>query len=583
MSTDQYSNTQFIKDLWIFIKPHKISFIFYSILLAIAYGLELIPAVIIAKIVDFFTNYSGGSIDTFYILLSIMLGSTLLGTILRISTKHYFSMLGYDIQGDVRISSFQKIIESDLAWHEKENTGNKMDKIFSGTNALKQFITLYSNQIMQIGVILVGVIAIFATMSIKYSILSIIFITIYLIVEFYVNNKIADRTLKAKIEIEKLSGKTFEFSSNISTIKSLGYESTMKNKVIEQNEKVLNEQRQNRKLHSIKAVSVQCIAAIFYIIFLYFVGKDVVAGMFTVGSIAIYFDYVRRIHTQVLGQITGQAGTVIDVKYNLCRMMTIYNSIPEIKEGSITKINNWKKIRFSNVFFKYKEEGVINDLSLDINKGDKIGIVSKSGGGKSTIFKLLLKLYLPTKGDILIDNYSIKDIKRDSLTNIISLVPQENEVFNLSFKENVVVDNNKFSNQRYLDAIKISQSDKVITKLSNKDETLIGEKGIRLSGGERQRLGIARAIYRNKDILIFDEATSHLDYETEKNVQEAIEDKLKGKTLLVAAHRLSTLQNMDRIIVLDKGKIIEQGNYASLMKKQGEFYKLWKKQKFKKI
>ena len=176
-------------------------------------------------------------------------------------------------------------------------------------------------------------------------------------------------------------------------------------------------------------------------------------------------------------------------------------------------------------------------------------------------------------------NYKpINMIKKDSLIKKIAIVPQETEVFNLSIKDNITISKaGRVDYEKYQEALKASKVDKIISKLENKDLSLIGEKGIRLSGGERQRLGIARAIYKDSDIIIFDEATSNLDYETEKDIQESI-DKLKDKTLIVSAHRLPTLKNMDKIIFIDKGKVVESGTYNELLRKRGEFYNLWRKQ-----
>ena len=180
---------------------------------------------------------------------------------------------------------------------------------------------------------------------------------------------------------------------------------------------------------------------------------------------------------------------------------------------------------------------------------------------------------------IYFDEKPITNIKKDSLIKRISIVPQETELFNISFKDNILLASTEKTNyNRYKLALLVSQSFPIFSKLKEKDMTLIGEKGVRLSGGERQRLGIARAIYKNSEIIIFDESTSNLDYDTERKIQDAIEKNLNKNTLLIAAHRLSTLRNTDKIIVIDKGKIVESGSYDELMKKKGEFYQLVKKQ-----
>jgi len=312
------------------------------------------------------------------------------------------------------------------------------------------------------------------------------------------------------------------------------------------------------------------------VLFVFLVGKDVWIGVLTVGSIVIYIQYINRLQN-VLAMISRESLALIDMKLVLHRMMDIFKEIPEIEEEGAKNFRDWNQINIKDVKFKYKDEGVLNDFNLTINKGEKIGIVGKSGSGKSTFFKLLLKLYLPQRGMVYFDNRPVTNLKRESILNKISIVPQDTELFNLSLRDNIKISRlNRGNLNLYKKAVSASNVDKIISKLKNKDLSLIGEKGIRLSGGERQRLGIARAVYKDTDIIIFDEATSNLDYETEREIQESI-DKL-DKTLIVSAHRLSTLKNMDKIIFIDKGTIVEQGTYQELLNKKGEFYKLWKSQ-----
>ncbi|PIN91166.1 hypothetical protein COU61_02400, partial [Candidatus Pacearchaeota archaeon CG10_big_fil_rev_8_21_14_0_10_35_13] len=330
-----------------------------------------------------------------------------------------------------------------------------------------------------------------------------------------------------------------------------------------------------------KWIIIQTVATIFYVLFIYLVGKDILIGTLTAGSIVIYMAYVSKLQ-RLLNTVSSQSQRMIDIKYGVMRMMEIYNLVPEINEEGAKPLKKWEKIIIKNISFKYKEEGVLKKFNYTINKGEKIGIVGRSGSGKSTLFKLLLKLYLPQEGMIYYDKKPINKLLRESIVQKYSIVPQETEVFNVSLKENIEYSNPEVKNEElYKKALRVSMMEPVVEKLTEKDETLIGEKGVRLSGGERQRLGIARAIYRDSDIIILDESTSNLDYETERRIQEGINKELIGKTLIISAHRLTTLRGMDRIIVMKNGKIIEEGKYEELLKKKGEFFSLWKEQEKK--
>tara|TARA_Y100000310_G_scaffold344913_1_gene460493 strand:+ start:20156 stop:21910 length:1755 start_codon:yes stop_codon:yes gene_type:complete len=573
----KYSNLEFAKDLWHFFKNYKKEFIFFSLILSIAFSLDLVPAIILAKIIDFFwTDYE--SLRIFYILLGIILGVEVFNTLTRHIGKYYLAIFTNKIQKHVKVESFEKVMEGDLLWNDRENTGIKVQKITEGELAVGRFMNFYINHGLPLIINLVGVIVIFSFFSIKYSLVAITFVIVYLFVEVKMNKEFARKTLEVKIASEESSGKVYEFSSNIHTVKSLGLEKSSNRQITEKEEKVFQTKKERRKANTKKWVTTGLVSTFFYTLFILLVGLDVSTGLLTVGSIIIYVDYVRRLRNQALGTISVQLGNLIDIKYGIFRMMGIYKEIPEINEENARNLRDWKEVKIEDVSFKYKEGGVLDGFSLSIKKGEKIGIVGKSGSGKSTFLKLLLKLYLPQKGNIYFDGKPIIRIKRDSIIKRVSYVPQETELFNLSLRENITISKSgRINVKSYKEALKVSKLDEVISKLKNKDLSLIGEKGYHLSGGERQRLGIARAIYKGSDIIILDEATSNLDYATERKIQEEL-DKLKNKTLIVSAHRLQTLKEMDKIIIIDKGKVVEQGTYDELLRKRGEFYKLWRKQ-----
>ena len=232
------------------------------------------------------------------------------------------------------------------------------------------------------------------------------------------------------------------------------------------------------------------------------------------------------------------------------------------------------EIEFKHVSFKYKEEYVIQDLSFKIPKGKMVALVGESGSGKSTISDLLLNFYQPNSGDILFDGIPLKDIKNDDLRNQIAVVNQESILFNDTIKNNISFGIENCSVERIIEAAKIAHAHDFILGLDQDYDTIIGERGNKLSGGQKQRISIARAVLRNPSILILDEATSALDSESEKIVQEALEELMKNRTSLVIAHRLSTIRKADLILVLQKGKIIEMGSHDQLMSQKGYYFNM---------
>ena len=238
----------------------------------------------------------------------------------------------------------------------------------------------------------------------------------------------------------------------------------------------------------------------------------------------------------------------------------------------LTHLNN--KISYSNIRFSYGDNEVISDISFDIKKGQTVALVGASGGGKSTLADLLPRFYDVNDGSISIDDVDIKSVSVHGLRSLMGIVTQEPILFNDTVLENIRLGNKDASEESVMHAAKIANAHNFINELEHGYQTNIGDRGGKLSGGQRQRLAIARAVLKNPEILILDEATSALDTESEKLVQEAIENLMKGRTSLVIAHRLSTIKHADNILVIEKGRIVEQGTHQTLIEKDGHYKKL---------
>ena len=250
------------------------------------------------------------------------------------------------------------------------------------------------------------------------------------------------------------------------------------------------------------------------------------------------------------------------------------------KENAIEKTDFQTAISLKNISFKYDNEYVLKDFSLEIPKGKTVALVGQSGSGKSTIANLIARFYDVNEGAITFDGIDIRDLKIHSLRDLIGIVSQDSILFNDSITNNLLIGKTSATEAEIKEAAKVANAYDFIEALPNKFQTNIGDMGGKLSGGQKQRLSIARAVLKNPPIMILDEATSALDTESEKLVQNALEKMMMNRTSLVIAHRLSTIQNADIIVVMEKGKIIEQGNHASLMAKNGTYRKLVEMQSF---
>lgn len=299
----------------------------------------------------------------------------------------------------------------------------------------------------------------------------------------------------------------------------------------------------------------------------------------TVGDIVLIQSYVGVIY----GQTWGFGKMIRNIFSNLAdaeEMTVLLNTPIEIQNSPNAEklmVTNGK-IEFINVGFNYNEtRNIISDFNLAIQAKEKVALVGSSGSGKTTIVKLLLRMHDLTKGRVLIDGQRIDMVTQESLWQNISLVPQDPILFHRTIIENIRYGKPDATDEEVMEAAKLARCHEFILELSDKYNTYVGERGIKLSGGERQRVAIARAILRNAPILILDEATSSLDSESESLIQEALATLMANKTVIVIAHRLSTIMKMDRIVVVDKGRVIEDGAHAELLKKEDGIYSnLWK-------
>ncbi len=323
---------------------------------------------------------------------------------------------------------------------------------------------------------------------------------------------------------------------------------------------------------------------------------------FLMGALQVSIIYIMiglwangSVSTGILVLVQAYMVGLFDRLWNLGRDMTkLFESLTDAQEmvdildkvPDILDVENPEKCRieigkidFNNVNFEYIERhSVFADFSLHIASGEKVGLVGHSGSGKSTIVKMLLRFANVKNGEVLIDGQNITKISQDDLRSKISYVPQEPILFHRSIKENIAYSNNEATEEDIIDSAKKAHAHEFILNLQNGYDTLVGERGVKLSGGERQRIAIARAMLKRAPVLLLDEATSSLDSISESYIQNAFDELMKGKTTIVIAHRLSTIQKMDRIIVLDKGQIVEEGTHKELLQKKGFYADLWNHQ-----
>ncbi|MFH0854679.1 MAG: ABC transporter ATP-binding protein [bacterium] len=382
------------------------------------------------------------------------------------------------------------------------------------------------------------------------------------------------------IKEEEISGLMFQTVNNIRSVKVLA----MAEKVLQMLEDYMADIYKKIKrrffLFQSQTAALDALSLIFRLGTLSFIAIGVSKGYYEVGYLVLFNGYFQSLVASV-SELAETSQEFVVYKYGIARMQNILMEpvIIEDEKGKIEFPENWKKITIKNLSFSYGKNEVLKNLSFDIKRGERVGIVGLSGAGKSTLMKLLLKETETYTGKILIDEIPLKNIKRKSYLNNVGVVLQETEVFNFTLADNVAIASDKERSKKEMaTALDISHVSDFVCKLPKGIKTYIGEKGVKLSGGEKQRLGIACAIYKQPKILFLDEATSHLDLESEQRIKDSFHKFFQHITAVVIAHRLTTIREMDKILVIEDGKIAEMGDFEKLFDQKGRFFELWEKQ-----
>ena len=579
--TKDFSWLDVPKSIWYFIREDQKRFLFYVSILTFGFLYELVPVYVVGKIVDFFTNYKAGqSLNLFYFFIFFISITWTLVYLTRLHVRTGLAVIAEHGRTRARVWGFQRLTEFSLGWHQKENTGNKLQRIFTGSDAINKWMKILRADLIRIIANILGVMMFFAFTDFKFVIIVFLYTAFFLYLEFYFGNKVLALSNEFIKLNQKAGGAYVESANNILAIKALGSEKNALARVQEGEEFSRDIAIKKSYMNTSKWRLIHIFSGITLITFLFLLGTSVVSGVVTVGAIVVFFTYFSRLQS-CLADVSNMHLELIDLKSDLGQMMPIFNETEFIKTGNEAFPKDWKMIEIKNGVMGYASDQVgLNGLNLKLKRNTKTGIAGLSGSGKSTLAKIILGLYALNKGEFKIGDENYYSISHNETLNQITVVLQETELFNLSLKDNITMMRGEDTELLKM-AIEISQLNAVVDRLPEGLDAKIGEKGYMLSGGERQRLGIARAIYKNAPIIILDEATSSLDSETEAKIMEKLLGEYgEDKTFLIIAHRLGTLKYTDNIAVMERGKVVEEGSYGKLMNDSSSvFYRMNKEHK----
>jgi len=531
---------------------------------------------LLKMIIDLIANFSVGKLPQIVgLIFAMFVTNETVSVLQNINDRRIFRILA-ETESDLAGNAHKKLIYLGLGYHEKENTGSKISKIQRGVDKI---IDLLSNLGWEVAPTILQIIftaVVLFWVDWRFGLVIIFFVPIFVLLTVSVNRRVFPLR-KSRFDIyEKAAGMMTQSVININTVKSFTQEKRecfrfgklrekLKSTILLEYGNILT---QNLKRNLV--IDVGRLLILLFGIFLIWKGNITVGTLvfvFTISEKALISLFrISRLYDRIM-----ESSEAVERIYDLSKEET---DIKNPRGGLVPKKIEGK-VEFKNMSFAYTDSKLLalKNVNLEIPSGATTALVGPSGGGKTTLARMVYRHYDPTEGAVLLDGKDLKQYDLYGFRKFFAIVPQDVEIFNASVSENIAYANPQASFAQIKAAARVANAEEFIEQLSDGYETVVGERGIKLSGGQRQRVGIARAILANPKVLIFDEATSNLDSQSEHLIQDAMDKICKNRTVIIIAHRLSTIKKADKIVVLEKGKVVETGSHAELSLTNDGLYK----------
>lgn len=564
---------ELFKKTLVFVKPYKIRFWATAVLtIALGFLAPVKPKLIGDTIDKFIVPGDADGLEKWMLIILLFL---VLESILQFYQTYSANYLGQSVVIDIRTKLFNHLAKFKLSFYDKTPIGTLVTRVISDIETIgevfSQGILIIMGDILK----LILVIAYMFFVDWRLALLSIASIPLLLIATNIFKNAIKKAFISVRAQVAKLNAFAQEHITGMSVVQIFGREERELEKF-----KEINAEHRKAHINSVWANSiffpiVELFSAISIALLVWYGVRNIITDDLTFG---VLFQFILMIH-MLFRPIRQLADRFNVLQMGMVGSERVFNllekdeAIVDTGQASLKDIKG--KIEFKNVFFAYtKDEYVLKDISFDVNPGETVALVGATGAGKSSIINLLSRLYEFQKGEILIDGKDLRSFKLQQLRDRIAVVLQDVFLFSDSIANNISLRNDNISREEVIAAAKLIGAHDFITELPGEYDYDVKERGATLSTGQRQLIAFIRACVYNPDLLILDEATSSVDTDSEKLIQNAIDKLTEGRTSIIIAHRLSTIQKADRIIVLDKGRIVESGNHESLLANEGYYYKL---------
>lgn len=547
-----------------------------AVLILASSALALVAPILSKSIVDqIVAQVQGdrGSQERLIMLILAAFGSSLLSLILTTVSERIGDHFAGRLRRFLTEKFYDKVLTLPQSYYDTELSGKIINQLARGIQSINGFLNTATNFILPTFLQSLFIIIVLAIYNIPIAIFTAILFPIYLVLSYYSTKKWGEEEIKKNAIEDKMRGRMQEVIANMPLVKSFTNEKNEFNyasESLEESNKIYAVQSKTYHVFDFfRGLSLNIILFAINLIVFY----NAFQGAISIGEMVLILQLVNqaRLPLFAMSFILTQVQMAESGSKEYFEILNLKSTEDYKKKGKAQKVQN-PTLEFKNVSFQYETSGIVLDkVNFKINPQETVALVGHSGAGKSTIINLILKFYDPSAGEVILKDKSYKKLDHGFVRENISLVFQDNELFSSTIKENVMYGTQGVTEKEVIQALKLANAYDFVMKLPKGIDSEVGERGVRLSGGQKQRIQIARAILKNAPILILDEATSSLDARSEKEVQVALENLMAKKLVIVIAHRFSTIQNVDKIIVLDGGKIVDYGKPQELAGKKGVY------------
>lgn len=564
-------------EFWKFLVPQKKRLINAGIFMTLNILMQLPLPLVTMFIID--SVLPKQRIDHLHVIILVLLGVIITGAVSQFMNVYFITLFRAKISFDLQVKLFERVEKLDFALFKKYKTGYLMERITRDVSSLQ---ALFADTILAFLrdalTFLVGLILILALHP-PLALISLSILPFYVYSLIFFSKRIRKKSYEMQEENAILFGFLKEALSQIYIVKAFVKEKAQTIKFIQGLKKVIKKNIEFRIITSISSIISSMIGSFGPLLILWYGGMLIIRGDLSLGKLVAFTSFLNYLFGPAR-RLMEMNTTIQTALASLERYFEFYRKKPQI-EGrfySPIKLSEIKgSIEFKNIYFSYNSgylgNNILKDINIKINPGETVAIVGPSGAGKTTFINLIPRFYDPDHGEICIDGINIKNIPLHHLRKNIGLIPQDTFLFSGTIRENISFGKKDASEKDIIKAAKFACAHEFIMKLADKYETEIGEGGIKLSGGEKQRISIARVFLKDPPILIFDEATSDIDSRSESMISEALKSFFEKSTSIIIAHRLSTIIECNRIILLNKGQLVDEGNHKALYSRN-ELYKI---------